>query len=271
MNIYLLSFLVIWNFSTTKTPNFYPNYIAAREASKNSKKDLLIFFSKSSCTPCDEAWTNFENDPVAPKIYISTIIDAYDFDGAVFLDKYNLKNAPSWLILNADGQVKDKWEGEWKKTPTRESMGTKTTPTADAPVAPAAKTEAPVKTEADASKTITPPASETVKTELSPTIQTQLKTAATQPSAPVVASTPANGFVLQAGYFGSEVNASNLINDLQKKGFEDFHVKSTSQNGSTYYRVISRTYQTTTEANESVQSLQTAGIKATVKTSAEVR
>ena len=119
MNIYLISLLLVFQTSMTRTPNFYPSYIAAREASKNYQKDLLIFFSKSGCAECDAAWANFEKDQYATKVYISTLVDAADFDGIVLWDKYNFKTVPAWVVLNPDGQLKDKWSGDWKKTPTR--------------------------------------------------------------------------------------------------------------------------------------------------------
>ncbi len=42
------------------------------------------------------------------------------------------------------------------------------------------------------------------------------------------------GFVLQAGYFGSEANAQKLVNDLKAKGYEKYLIKTTLQNGTTF-------------------------------------
>src|SRR5688572_6161839 len=119
MKLFLLSLLFLWNASSTKTPNFYPSYVAAREASKNYQKDLLIFFSKQACTQCETSWGTFEKDQLATKIFISTKIDAQDFDGAVLLDKYGLNSAPSWVILDYEGNVKQKWAGDWKNPHVR--------------------------------------------------------------------------------------------------------------------------------------------------------
>src|SRR6187551_27919 len=125
MNLSLLSLLILLHMGTPKTPNFYPSYLAAKEASKNAKKDMLIFFSKSSCTVCDEGWSAFEKDPIAPKLYISTIVDTEDFDGMVILDKYQLNKAPSWVLLTYDGKVLDKWEGGWRDSSSKTSLMSK--------------------------------------------------------------------------------------------------------------------------------------------------
>ncbi len=47
------------------------------------------------------------------------MIDTQDFDGAVLLDKYGLNSAPSWLILDYEGNVKQKWAGDWKNPHVR--------------------------------------------------------------------------------------------------------------------------------------------------------
>lgn len=265
MNIYLISLLLVFQTSMTRTPNFYPSYIAAKEASKNYQKDLLIFFSKSGCAECDAAWANFEKDQYATKVYISTLVDAADFDGIVLWDKYNFKTVPAWVVLNPDGQLKDKWSGDWKKTPTR--------PVGETNKAPEAKATAVTATPMTTNATNTTPSSEIKST---PVVQQAaapaITPAPTAPaSAPVVKAQPTStGYVLQAGYFGSEPNASKLVNDLQVKGYSGYSVKSTVQNGSTFYRVISPAYNTEAEANNQVQALATSGVKATVKKVSEL-
>ena len=282
MQVYLLSLLFVFTTSLSKTPNYYPNYIAAREASKNYNKDLLIFFTKNACTNCDAAWTDFEKDPVASKLYISTSMNIRDFDAAVFLDKYGLNNAPAWLLLDPQGQVKDKWEGEWKKTPTRP-----TTPKPEPAVPPVAESEKTTKVAPEA-----PPVVEVTKTaaehnavKTEPTAPPQeesgdvienksfqpdvskpveTKTTIQEPPAPSYTSA-ATGYVLQAGFFGSEANASGLVADLKAKGFEQFSIQLTERNGSTFHRVISTSFPSEAEAQVKVDALQQVGITATIK------
>lgn len=80
-----------------------------------------------------------------------------------------------------------------------------------------------------------------------------------------VVETLAPGFVLQAGYFGSEANASKLVTDLKVKGFEPYSIKTTVQNGTTFYRVISGSFVSEAEANKQLQALTGAGMKASIK------
>lgn len=262
MNLTLLSVLLLFNTMSTKTPNFYPTYIAAKEASKNYKKDLLIFFSKKSCATCDAAWTNFEKDQLATKIFISTLVDMQDFDGAVIMDKYGLTDAPSWVVLDSEGKVKQTWKGEWKNPFVRPDETTQ---------AASAKPESAVET-APALKTLqstpasTPPAEKPVSPS-TPPVQAE-KAVATPPPAAVIApktDVAVTGYVLQAGYFGSEANALKLVSDLKAKGYDHYTTKTTVQNGSTFYRVISGTYPSEAEANKEVTALSTSGIKASIK------
>lgn len=271
MHIYLLSLLLVVQTSLTRTPNFYPNYIAAKEASKNYKKDLLIFFSKNGCAECDAAWSNFEKDQIATKVYISTLIDAEDFDGIVIWDNYNFKSVPAWVVLSPDGQVKDKWAGDWRKTPTRP-----TTPSGDHANAVENKAEAPASKPATVSTTPVSTTSTPAAQQAAITVQTPAASEKIVSTPPATAPIPkteavAAGFVIQAGYFGSEPNATKLITDLKAKGFAGYSVMTTQQNGATFYRVISPAWNSETEANNQVQNLATAGIKATVKKTSDLK
>lgn len=292
MQVYLLSLLFILNTSLSKTPNFYPNFIAAREASKNYNKDLLIFFSKNSCANCDAAWTNFEKDPIASKLFISTSINIQDFDGAVLLDKYGLKNAPAWLVLDPQGQVKDKWEGEWKKTPTRpatskpEMVQNEVIEKAETPVKepkqPVVKEAAVVVPVAPAAIAIEEPILAAQKEQVPTmvveevTIETVVIESPAEEVAPVTKpasvtiAAPRSGFIIQAGFFGSEANAIGLVSDLNAKGFTHFSSMPTDRNGSTFHRVISTTYPSEAEAQVQVDKLKTVGINATIKNQKEL-
>ena len=262
MKLYLLSLLFLWNTASTKTPNFYPSYVSAKAASKNYQKDLLIFFSKQACSQCETAWGNFEKDQLGTKIFISTMIDAQDFDGAVLLDKYGLNSAPSWVILDYEGNVKQKWAGEWKNPHVR--------PDPNAPVAevkPEAK-PIPVFKATTAAQSASKPAA----------VESPTAAPAAVAEKPIPASTPVepkaetmvSGFVLQAGYFGSEANAQKLVNDLTTKGYEKYMIKTAIQNGTTFYRVVSPGFSSEAEAAKVVEALSGSGIKATIKKMTEI-
>jgi cell division septation protein DedD len=278
MNLTLLSFLLFLNLSGSKTPNFYPSFLAAKEASKNSQKDLLIFFSKTGCSECESAWSAYEKDQLATKIFISTMVDAKDFDGAVILDKYGLNDAPSWVILDYQGTMKQKWTGEWKNphvrptTPVVQETKVETPPIKEFKATTAAQKPQTVATSNTTTSVTTLNKEAPVVPVESAIVATTEKT--TPPSAqpidnPIV-NTPISGFVLQAGYFGSETNAMKLVKDLESKGFKDYTVKSTNQNGSLFYRVISAVYTSEAEANKIIQALANTGVKATVKKTTEI-
>jgi cell division septation protein DedD len=238
--------------------------MAAKEASKNAKKDMLIFFSKSTCSTCDEGWSAFEKDPLAPKLFISTIVDTEDFDGMVIMDKYQLNKAPSWVILTYDGKVLDKWEGGWRDSSGKTSLLSNETP--KKPVQP---------------EVVKPVSTPTTSTNVSsPVVNTEMASAPSKVGSPVMPTPPptitkapevaSGNFVLQAGYFGSEANAQKLVDDLKGKGYVNYSIKSTVQNGTTYYRVISAPFISETDANKEIQSLAGSGVKATMKNKNEL-
>ena len=280
MSLYLLSLLLVLSTPLEKTPNFYPNFLAAKEASKNYNKDLLIFFTKKACSECDNAWNTFEQDPIASKLYISTSMSIQDFDGAVFLDKYGLKNAPSWLLLDPQGQVKDKWEGDWKKTPVRPSVPTAEN-ASDKPVpTPIPSTSeitdknivTPRKEIAD-SKPVTPASTESVQSATPVTIMKEetiaeevaLEGIEETPIVTTAEETTASGYVIQVGYFGSASNAQGLVTSLAEKGFDGFVIQEEERNASTFHRVISPIYPTEETARVQADALEKAGVKSSVK------
>lgn len=274
MNLSLLSLLILLHMGTPKTPNFYPSYLAAKEASKNAKKDMLIFFSKSSCAVCDEGWSAFEKDPLAPKLYISTIVDTEDFDGMVIMDKYQLNRAPSWVIITHDGKVLDKWEGGWRDSSGKTSLLAK-----EETKKPAPETTKPAVAATTTAVAVTPPA---VKTEMAatstpviapsaPAVETPVKpTPAPAATMTATAEVASGNIVLQAGYFGSETNAQKLVDDLKVKGYINYSIKSTVQNGTTFYRVISKPFGSEMDANKEIQALAGSGVKATMKNKNEL-
>src|SRR5688500_63002 len=108
--------------SDPQTPNYYPGMTSAREASKRSQKEMVIFFSDKTCDRCDMAWAAFTKDSKATDQYVSTRMDVDDFDGGVFFDLLDLKHVPSWVILYPDGTEKERWEGGWKDASGNPSM-----------------------------------------------------------------------------------------------------------------------------------------------------
>jgi cell division septation protein DedD len=190
-----------------------------------------------------------------------------DFDGAVIMDKYGLNSAPSWVILDSEGNVKQKWAGEWKNPHVKPE-----TPLKTEEVKPEAKPipffkPSPAAPAASNTPSGTATAKETAKA--SPAMPVEKSEIVTAPPAPK-AEVSASGFVLQAGYFGSEANASKLVSDLKGKGFEQYMIKTTIQNGTTFFRVVSGTFTSEAEANKQLQSLSGAGFKASVKKTTEI-
>src|SRR5687768_6811419 len=108
--------------SDPQTPNYYPGMTSAREASKRSQKEMVIFFSDKTCERCEMAWVAFTKDSKATDQYVSTRMDVDDFDGGIFFDLLDLKQVPSWVILYPDGTEKERWEGGWKDASGNPSM-----------------------------------------------------------------------------------------------------------------------------------------------------
>ncbi len=269
MKIILLSFISCLSAAfSTEIPNFRSTYTAAREASRHQEKDLVIFFNQPSCDICNAAWSSFEIDALGPQQYISTRINAGDFDGSVLFNRFDLTRVPSWVIISPDGSIKDIWEGGWKDETGTPKTIQGLTPSAIAKTKPAASTTstppsqvekiyAPVYTHTDQ-----PADGGTLQHTGAPHIEKEeSRHSKTQPE---------QGFVLQTGYFGSQPNAEKLRDELHIKGFNDYLVKPTQQNGTTYYRVISGVFYFENEAAHEQEKLAAKSIKASIKKTTEL-
>lgn len=249
MHLSFLYSLIFILFPDPQTPNFYSGLTSAREASKKSQKEMVIFFSDKSCTTCEAAWVAFTKDAESTKNFISTRMDRSDFDGGVFFNLLELQNTPSWVILHPDGTEKERWEGGWKDASgnaTLYDMHIK-----DSNTIPQQKTVAP-ETKSPTTNPVTTPKNETV--------------AIAQKATPTISSsTIPKGYFLQAGYFGSEANAKKLLDDLKSKGINSFEIKPEQKDGKTFYRVVSKMFATETEAHGEQQKLSAKGINASLK------
>jgi cell division protein FtsN len=115
--------------------------------------------------------------------------------------------------------------------------------------------------------------SSTTSTTIAPTstpvkesvAKAETKTVTHEEKVTTTPSTTSTGFIIQAGYFGSETNAQKCLADLKAKGFTQFSIKPLQQTGSTFYRVWSTDFATEKDAQAKLQQLSAAGIKGTVK------
>jgi len=252
MNLPILLISLSLLFSETTTPNFYPGYPAAREASKKSGKEMIIFFTKSTCDQCCKAWEVFSKDPMATNQFISTKMDIADFDGGVFYEMLELESYPAWVIFTPDGKEKERWTGGWKDAsgkPTKIEID-KSTVTSSTPN----------------QKPTQPLSSDSAK----PSPETKMpKVSETQVTTPT-SSINTTGYVLQAGYFGSEANAQKMMADLKAKGFNSFSMKTVDQNGTRFFRIISTAFATEEMAMMENKKMMVAGFKASVKSTKDI-
>src|SRR5688500_4087924 len=268
VSILSISLLLSLNFLSPdpQTPNYYPGLLSAREASKKSHKEMIIFFTGKTCKNCESAWMAFSNDAKATNRYISTRMNVNDFDGGIFFDLLDLEEVPSWIIMAPDGTEMERWEGGWKDASGQ--------PTLFAEIVEEQKPVA-VKQPIKSATPPSAPATASVKTTSAEKIEPKAevkKTAAPAPTTvattPVPASpsaTSTSGYVIQAGYFGSDLNAKKMLSDLHAKGFASFGIKTEQKDGATFYRIISKPYSTESDAIATQQKLLTSGVKATVK------
>lgn len=259
MNISLLLIILTLAVGGPQTPNFYPGLSSAREASKRTDQDLVIFFSKKNCPNCESAWMAFTKDMSATQRYVSTRMDIEDFDGGVFYEMLAMKEVPGWVVFTANGKEKERWSGGWKDASGSPVLFDKSV---------VIETPKEVTKPAMQAKKVDPsPATSVVTT---PVVAKEKPVAAPPAKTNTNASTSSTGFVLQAGYFGSETNAQKMMQDLVQKGYVNFIIKTTQQNGSTFYRIISEVYPTETEATEYMQTMTKAGCKTSIKKTSEI-
>lgn len=246
MQISILILTLAFLFPDPQTPNFYPGLTSAREASKKTQKEMIIFFSDKTCSDCEAAWMAFSKDGKATSQYVSTRMSRSDFDGGIFFDMLKLESVPSWVVLNPDGTEKERWGGGWKDAqgnPTQFDMSVPKTE---------AKENRPV---ASATPKSTPPA--TVVSKPNPVVETKPSPG---PSTSAVALT----HFIQAGYFGSEANALKLINDLKSKGYTGFEIRIEEKDGKTFYRVL-KNFPNEAAAKMEQQKFESAGIVTSIK------
>src|SRR6187401_3578455 len=234
MNVSLTISLFSLLITGPQIPNYYRSYPSARAESSRAQKEMLIFFSSSSCDNCNSAWTAYAKDAIAVNKYISTQVANDNFDGQILYEHFDPGSVPAWVILDANGKVKERWQGGWKDAYGKGTLFVEET-----------------------QLTGTPKKAEVANTPNSSTNSTT--------STPSTTSTTSTGFVIQAGYFGSETNAQKCISDLKAKGFTQFSIKPLQQNGTTFYRVWSTNYTTEKEAQTKLEQLTAAGLKGTVK------
>lgn len=259
MNVSFLLLIMTLTLGGPQTPNFYPGLSSAREASKRSDQEMVIFFSKKSCPNCESAWMAFANDMKATQQYVSTRMDIEDFDGGIFYEMLDLKQVPGWVVFTADGKEKERWSGGWKDASGSPVLFDKTV-VIEAPKE-IAKASSQIK------KIDTPASSPVVATPVATKEKSMPATAAK--SVPVTQTT-SSGYVLQAGYFGSETNAQKMMQDLKQKGYMNFIIKTIQQNGTTFYRIISEIFPTESEANENMLIMTKDGCKTSIKKTSEI-
>lgn len=257
MLIYLLSVTLNFLFGPSQPPNFYQSFTSAKEASKSSQKEMVVFFTSKTCGNCEAAWSAFAKDVKGAQQYISTRMDMEDFDGSVCYNFYELNQVPSWVILSPASEVKEKWSGGWKDAAGNPTSFDQSVP--QSIVKEEKKVNAPSQNSSfTTSNKSTPPPAPKENTSTSKEISKPVSVSSTNTSS-------TEGFVLQAGYFGSETNAQKLVSDLKAKGFAGFKIEYVPKDGTNFYRVISKKYTLESDVNTDQQRMTNAGFKTSVK------
>ena len=266
MWINTLSGILLFCTPLAEVPNYFPNYLQAREAAEKRQKPMIIFVSSRDCLRCDAAWNAFTKDAAAVSANVSTRVDMENFDGKVIAELYEAGNTPAWIVLDANGKMMSSWNGGWKDAsgnPTVfiEPEGVvkpKATESAKSSALPSGTTVTSV------NKPATPPATSVAKTETPKSPSTAAPVATTNSA---VAKT---GFVLQAGYFGSEANAQKCIADMKAKGCGEYVIKTNTKDGTTFFRVISTSYASEASAITAMNDAAAKGAKVAVKKAEEL-
>lgn len=228
-----------------QTPNFYSGLMSAKEASKKTQKEMVIFFTDKSCTTCEAAWVAYTKDAVSTSQYISTRMSRSDFDGGIFFDLLELEETPSWVILAPDGTEKERWTGGWKDASGNPTMFDMTVQ----------------KTEVKEPKTIiSTPAPSPATTVVSKNNSPATSKPASTPSSPTITS----GYFIQAGYFGSEANAQKLVIDLNSKGHTGFQIRVEEKDGKVFYRVM-KNFPDESSAKVEQGKMDSTGIATSIK------
>ena len=257
MLISLLGLVFTFLFPDPQTPNFYPGLTSAREASKKSQKEIVVFFSDKTCNTCEAAWVAFTKDIKATNHYVSTRMNKSDFDGGIFFDLMNLNEVPSWIILNPDGTEKERWSGGWKDASGNPTAFDQTTSISKTEVAK------PIASKTEIAKATTSSTQVSVPTQ--PVAKNNPPSSEIRSNPGTVNTELKSGYVIQAGYFGSEANAQKMLGDLKAKGFSSFEINEEQKEGATFYRIISKKYAEEAAANVEQQKMNAAGIKVSVK------
>jgi len=217
---------------------------------------MVVFFTSKTCGNCESAWSAYTKDAASTQKFISTRMEADDFDGAVCFAFFELKDVPAWVIMTPNAEIVDKWNGGWKDASGRPTLFDQSIPNSNA-----------IEQKKNSPSPQTTSSNTTVKTTSASEKETKKVTSTTSPTTNTASTTQQlnTGYFIQAGYFGSEPNAQNMVADLKSKGYTSFRVESVQKDGSTFYRVVSKVYATEAEVNADQQKFSTAGIKTSIK------
>lgn len=238
----LVPFMAGMPASGNPVPASFP---AARKAAKAENRPIAIFFAPPGCTTCETHWQEYLASGEA-KGFIPLKLNTEDFDARTILEAWGPAEVPGWTILEPNGTLRDRWTGTWNRSPL---------PYQPAPAKPAISTNPTVTKQAAPNGDVAATAAQARPTP-EPT------------STP--AGTPAEGYRVQVGVFGSKANADKLVQDLSKSGQGTYDILPGQNAKGPFYRVVSGVYTRESDARAASASLEQQGITSAVKRVSEL-
>lgn len=212
--------------------------LTAREKALTSGKDVLIFFASEKCADCKKIEDIIENDNQINKIvdqkFLCARINVDNFDGRATQQRYDIKNLPAIVILDANGKIKSKKENLTVNSDIRNFIITM-------PEYKGADEEiVRIETNADKDKSVVKSEEKYVNTNK--------------------ADASSDSYYVQIGVFGSEANARSSKDNLIQQGFKNASYFSEFVNDKEIYRVAGGMHLSKSEAEQLIQKLKEAQI-----------
>lgn len=297
INVLTFGFLLASVPLKDRIEGFEPTYLSARYRAAELNKPCLVFVTEDDNKAA--SWMEeilFKDREVLSTInthFIAGMINASDFDGTIVRNKLGLSRSPSLAIIFPDGKVKSlvnhgltkdkflEWthffidlnnagkefapeDNNFENTVANWQGGTvKNTVIQHKQSEPLIKEQQ--KSDSPKSAPISTFHPNNQASAGTNELPAEKEFSASETKANQKATAKEAMYILQAGVFGAENNATALVKKLNLVGYNEAFIESINVSGKAMYKVLVGKYSSEAEANNISQQLSAKGFSAIVK------
>lgn len=200
---------------------------------QSEQRQLMLYFTSAMCKTCSDTDSYFSREDVHKALeanFVTATVNIEDFDGRACSEVYGIEGVPAIVIVEPDGEVKFKRNGDLTTGDLETIITTGSIPSSNS-------------------------------TQKAPPRET---TSYTQPQS--VSKPEAGAFSIQVGFFSSEANAEKLATTIEGKGFDRPVIVEETRDGKIFYRVLVGQYADSEGAKRDMEELRGSGYSVKVHT-----